>query len=171
MLAEFKRLISNLIAVGTITQVRSLEGKALARVKVMDMETDWLPVASLSNTFKKHWIPVRVKEQCIVLRPFGDSSSGFIIRSIFSRGAKEPSGADANTEIIEYSDGTRLKYSTSTGHLSIDCVGSVTIKAQSVIIEAPTKIIGDLAVEGAITTGGNITAGGVITDSDGNGGA
>lgn len=165
MLAELKRRLSNIIALGTISQVKSSEGKALVRVKIMDRETDWLPVASLSNSFKKHFIPNRVGEQCLVLSPFGDSSSGIVIRSIYNRSAKEPDGADENTEVIEYADGTRFSYSVETGELYIECVGTVTIKAPGVVIDAPTTIKSSLDVDS------NITSGGSITDSDGDGGA
>ncbi|DAB40803.1 MAG TPA: hypothetical protein CFH81_00405 [Sulfurovum sp. UBA12169] len=164
-IAEIKRRIANIIAFGTVSQVKSGDGKALVRVKVMDLETDWLPVSSLSNGFKKHWIPTTVGEQCIVLRPFGESSSGIVFRSIFNRGEKEPAGADESTEIIEYSDGTRVSYSTASGALNVECVGVVTIKAASVVIDAPTTFKQD------VTADGNITAGGSVTDSDGDGGA
>ena len=175
-LGEIKRLISNLVTFGTISQVKSSDGKALVRVKIMDRETDWLPVMSLSNSFKKHFIPTRVQEQCVVISPFGEASSGFVIRSIFNKGAKEPDGSNAHTEVVEYEDGTRFTYDTQAKKLHVSCVGDVVIDAASVTINAPTTITDvletvDINTDGSITTSGDITAGGVVTDSDGDGGA
>ena len=72
--AELKRLINNIVTFGTISQTKTADGKSLARVKVMDRETDFLPVVSISNSFKKHFIPIRVGEQCVMISPFGEAS-------------------------------------------------------------------------------------------------
>jgi len=112
MTAELKRQIDNIVNYGTVTQTKMNEGKALARVKIFERETDWLPVVSISNSFKKHFIPVRVGEQVVVFSPFGDASSGFILRSIFNKGCKEPSLANDSMEVIKYEDGTVITYDT-----------------------------------------------------------
>jgi len=136
MLAELKRLIDNLVNFGTITQTKMADGKALARVKVMDRETDFLPVVSLSNSFKKHFIPVRPGEQCVVICPFGEASSGFILRSIFNKQLKEPTLANNTTEVIEYEDGTTFSYDTSSKELTVNCVGNINIVAKNISIKA-----------------------------------
>lgn len=146
MFAEIKRLISNLVAVGTVTQTKMSDGKALARLKVGDRETDFLPVVSVSNSFKKHFIPVRVNEQCILFSPFGEASGGFIVRSIFNKNCKEPNLADNTTEVIEYEDGTVITYNTSSKTLKMDCVGDITILAGGNI---RIKAVGNIDVDGA----------------------
>lgn len=146
MFAELKRLINNIVSFGTISQTKSSDGKALARVKVMDRETDFLPVVSISNSFKKHFIPIRVGEQCVMISPFGEASGGFIIRSIFNKGSKEPSLANDTTEVMEYEDGTVITYDTKAKLLKLDCVGDIIIKAGgSIKIEAA----GNIDIDGA----------------------
>ncbi|PHO10327.1 baseplate assembly protein [Malaciobacter canalis] len=127
--AELKRLIDNLVNFGTISETKSADGKALARVKVSDRETDFLPIASFSNSFKRHFIPARVGEQVVVISPFGEANGGFILRSIFNKHQKEPSGSNDHTEVIEYEDGTRFSYDIQAKVLTVDCVGDINIKA------------------------------------------
>ena len=57
MSSEIIRLISNLCSFGTIVETKSANGLALAKVKIDDRVTDFFPVASKSNSFKKHYIP------------------------------------------------------------------------------------------------------------------
>ena len=173
MVAELKRLINNIVTFGTISQTKVADGKALARVKVMDRESDFLPVVSISNSFKKHFIPIRVGEQCVAISPFGDASGGFILRSIFNKGCKEPSGANDTTEVIEYEDGTVISYDTAAKLLKIVCVGNIAIEAKNITIKAEnTNFIGGSVTHDGTTidkththtqTAGNHYGGGATT--------
>lgn len=146
MLAEVKRLINNLVSFGTISETKSADGKALARVKVMDRETDFLPIVSFSNSFKKHYIPARVGEQVVMFSPFGEANGGFIVRSIFNKSSKEPTAANNHTEVVEYEDGTVFTYDTQAKKLDLNCVGDITIIAGGNIkIEAA----GNIDIDGA----------------------
>jgi len=143
MLSELKRLIGNIANYGTITQTKSIDGKSLARVKLGDRETDFLPALSLVNSFFKVYFPLRVGEQVVVISPFGEASSGFILRSIFNKSAKEPLWANNTTTGVEFEDGTVITYDTETKLLKIDCVKDIKIKAKNISIEADnTNFVG-----------------------------
>ena len=134
MSSEIIRLISNLCSFGTIVETKSAEGLALARyalarVKIDDRVTDFFPVVSKSNSFKKHYIPVRVGEQVTVFCPFGEANIGFILPSIFNKSSKEPNGASNTREVVTYEDGTTFFYDTESKELNVNCVGDVKIKA------------------------------------------
>ena len=129
MSSEIIRLISNLCSFGTIVETKSANGLALARVKIDDRVTDFFPVASKSNSFKKHYIPARVGEQVTVFCPFGEANIGFILPSIFNKGSKEPNGASNTREVVTYEDGTTFFYDTKSKELNVNCVGDVKIKA------------------------------------------
>ena len=129
MSSEIIRLISNICSFGTIVETKSAEGLALARVKIDDRVTDFFPVVSKSNSFKKHYIPVRVGEQVTVFCPFGEANIGFILPSIFNKGSKEPTGASDTREVVTYEDGTTFFYDTKIKELNVNCVGDVKIKA------------------------------------------
>lgn len=129
MSSEIIRLISNLCSFGTIVETKSAKGLALAKVKIDDRVTDFFPVVSKSNSFKKHYIPVRVGEQVTVFCPFGEANIGFILPSIFNKGSKEPTGASDTREVVTYEDGTTFFYDTKIKELNVNCVGDVKIKA------------------------------------------
>lgn len=176
MLAELKRLINNIVCFGTVSQTKSVDGKALARVKVMDRETDFLPVVSFSNSFKKHFIPVRVGEQVVMFSPFGEASGGFIIRSIFNKRAKEPSLANEHTEVMEYEDGTVISYDTKAKELKVNASDKITIickaatvTADTVDITATTSNTGDVTINGSLTVSKLITGKGGLNISGGSG--
>ena len=129
MNSELLRLISNLCSFGTVVETKSAEGLALARVKIDERVTDFFPVASRSNSFKKHYIPIRVGEQVAVFCPFGEANIGFILPSIFNKGSKEPTGSSDSREVVSYEDGTTFYYDTKRKELNINCVGDINIKA------------------------------------------
>ncbi len=146
MFAELKRLIGNVANYGTITQTKSDDGKSLARVKIGERETDFLPSISLNNSFFKVYSPLRVGEQVVVVSPFGEASSGFIVRSIFSKRNKEPLWANDTTAGLEFEDGTIVIYDTKAKLLKLDCVGDIVVKAGGNIkIEAG----GNIDIDGA----------------------
>lgn len=144
-LAELKRRLENIVQIGTVSETKTKDGKALARVVFDDDGTNvrvsaFLPVVSFANSFMRTYIPVRVKEQVLVVSPFGNANSGFIIRSIFNRGCKEPVGSNEHTAIIEFEDGTRLSYDSKAKLLSFDCAGDVVIKAVGNVSISATRI-------------------------------
>lgn len=176
MIAEIKRLISNLVNFGTISETKSAEGKALARVKLANRETDFLPIASFSNSFKTHYIPARVGEQVVVFSPFGEANGGFILRSIFNKSSKEPIGSNDHTEVILYEDGTRFSYDTKAKELKIEASDKITIvcnaatvTASTVDITATTSNTGDVTINGKLTVTDLITGNSGLSISGGPG--
>ena len=118
----------NIVKVGTIAEINA-ESKALVKVKISSRTSDFLPVMMFANSFKRHWKPVRIGEQVTVFCPFGNPNFGLVFRSIFNKSCKEPAGASEFCEVVEYEDGTRFSYNTSSKHLLIEAVGDITIKA------------------------------------------
>jgi phage baseplate assembly protein V len=177
-LAEILRKINNLARFRTVTETKSVDGKALARVKTSEESaSDFLPVMNFSNSFKRHWIPVRVGEQVLVISPFGEADSGFIIRAIFNKGRKEPAGANDTTEIIEYEDGTRISYDTEAKELKVQAAGKVTIictaatiTATSVNISASASIsmsAPSVSIDGPLHVTSDISTDASVSDSKG----
>ena len=166
--AEVLRLIGNLFQVGTITQTKSADGKALAKVKVLDRETEFFPVVSFSNTFKKKCEPIRVNEQAIVFCPFGEANSGFIIRGLFNVDCKEPGGANANKEVVTYEDGTTISYDTASKELLVDAAGMVKVICKNAEVTADTITINSTSTHnGDVTINGNLSVSKLISGQDG----
>jgi len=124
---------------GTITEVNNK--KALARVQVDNRVTDWLQIVSMSSKFKKHFTPIKINDQVMVLNPFGSNENGFILRGVFSKDVDVPAAADDNTEVIEYSDGTLLKFDIENKVISINTPNSFKLNVGgSIDITAGGKI-------------------------------
>ena len=178
-LSELKRRLENIVQIGTISETKSKDGKSLARVILDDDGTNkrvsaFLPVVSLANSFGKVWFPIRVKEQVIVFSPFGNADSGFIIRSIFNKSCKEPSGANEHTSIIEFEDGTVISYDSKASVFELDAVKSVniicktaTVTADSTTINSTSTHNGDVTINGKLTVSQLITGGNGLTITGG----
>ena len=138
---ELERRIENIVQVGTVVEVDS--NRALARVNVLGRVTDFLPVKMIGNDFVKIWLPARVGEQVLVVCPYGDADSGFVIPSIFHKTCKEPQGAANDKAIVEFAGGVRIE---------TDGVKVNVTAPNGIAIEAPhVSISGDLHVGGVIT--------------------
>ena len=137
-----KQKFEAVINYGTIDATKAGEGKALARVKIGDRVTDFLPVKMIANSFAKVWIPPRVGEQVVVISPLGDPSSGFIVPSIYNIDCREPDGANAENVIIEIGE------------------NRFEVDRESVYIKAPEKITLDtplVETTGELKANGNIS--------------
>ena len=158
---ELERKINNIVQIGTIVEIDNK--KALARVNILGRVTDFLPVKMIGNSFIKVFIPVRIGEQVMVVCPYGNANSGFIIPSIFNANCKEPAGSSPDLAIVEFSGGVRIE---SDGK-------DIYLKTNKLRIEASeTNFIGGsikhdgIAIDKThthIQTDGNHYGGGAIT--------
>jgi phage baseplate assembly protein V len=150
----------NVALIGSICEIDP-ENRALVKVQIGDMRSDFLPVAMFANSFLRGFSPIRIGEQVMVISPFGEAGRGIVIRSIFNVDCKEPAGSNEHTQVFEYEDGTRISYDTNAKELRIDAAGSINIKAT-------TTHIGNVTIEGNLEVVGNIHATGSIIDEGGN---
>lgn len=133
--------MENIVQVGTVVEVDSK--RALARVNVLGRVTDFLPVKMIANDFVKIWLPAWVGEQVLVVCPYGDADSGFVIPSIFNKGCKEPQGAANHKAIVEFAGGVRIE--TDGVKVNVTAPNGIAIEAPQV------SVSGDLHVGGVIT--------------------
>jgi len=169
MSKELERRINNLIQVGTVVEIDN--SKALARVNVLGRVTDFLPVKMIGNSFVKVFIPIRVNEQVLVVCPFGNANSGFIVPSIFNVNCKEPSGSNPDTAIIEFAGGVRIdcdgKTVNVTAPVNVNVTATTaTVTATNTVITSTTTNNGNVTINGNLAVNGNIAMNG----AGGNGG-
>lgn len=149
---EIYRKINNIAQIGTVVETKSSEGLALARVNILGRVTDFLPVVMISNSFIKVWIPVQVNEQVLVVSPFGEANSGFIIPSIYNRGNKEPTGSTDKNVIVQI------------GNVTFKCDGeTITIDSKNFKLNTETITIDSKNLK--LDSKGNLTITGRITDT------
>lgn len=153
---EQSRQFDNSQRKGTVVETKSHEGVLLAKVKISDRVTDWLPVQALVNEFIQVFIPVIKGEQVYVFSEFGNADSGIIIRSFAFEKQKAPKG-NLDQMIVHFKDGTEFIYDSKAKKMSLLCAGELFIEAESVTIDAPLGVRSTLQVDDDITTNGEIS--------------
>jgi len=155
MSKDLERKLNNLIQIGTVTEVKSADGLALARVNVLGRVTDFLPVFMWANDFVKVWLPIRVGQQVTVLSPFGNANSGIILPSVYNKNCKEPSGGKDENVVIEFSKGVRIVCDGENINIDVPkdinviCTNA-NVKASSVKVDSPSIDLG-LGGKGVVT--------------------
>src|SRR5690606_32739249 len=114
-LSELFRLLSNLIRIGTIAEVKSDR----ARVKTGELTTAWLPWVPTRAGQASTWSQPSIGEQVLVLAPGGDLKSAVILPALYSDAVPAPS-TNQHEHIVTFPDGARLAYNSETHSLAID---------------------------------------------------
>jgi phage baseplate assembly protein V len=152
-LSDLAKRLSNIIRIGTIFEINHQTAKA--RVKIGELETDFLPWANSNSGNNNSWNPPEIDEQVIILSPSGDLSQAVILPSLYKNNASD---SDQNIKSITYQDGSKISFNVSSGTLDLDLKGDVTI-----------KVVGNANIEGGninikgnsnITLDGNVDLGG-----------
>ena len=155
-LSDLAKRLSNIIRIGTIFEINVQTAKA--RVKIGELETDFLPWANSNSGSNNSWNPPEIDEQVIILSPSGDLSQAVILPSLYKNNA---SNSDQNIKSITYQDGSKISFNVSSGTLDLDLKGDVAI-----------KVVGNANIEGNninITASSNIILDGNV-DLGGSGG-
>jgi len=155
-LADLTKRLSNIIRIGTIFEINYQTAKA--RVKIGELETDFLPWANSNSGSNNIWNPPEIDEQVVILSPSGDLSQAIILPSLYKNNASD---SDQNIKSITYQDGSKISFNVSSGTLDLDLKGDVII-----------KVVGNANIEGDninITASSNITLDGNV-DLGGSGG-
>ena len=152
-LNDLGRRLANIMRIGTLFEIDFEEAKA--RVKIGDLETDFLPWINSNSGSNNSWNPPEIDEQVIILSPSGDLSQAVILPSLYKNNASD---SDQNIKSITYQDGSNISFNVSSGTLDLDLKGDVTI-----------KVVGNANIEGDninikgnsnITLDGNVDLGG-----------
>ena len=158
-LNDLGRRLANIIRIGTIFEIDFQAAKA--RVKIGELETDFLPWANANSGSNNSWNPPEIDEQVIILSPSGDLSQAVILPSLYKNNASD---SDQNIKSITYQDGSKISFNVSSGILDLDLKGNVTIKVVgNANIEAANstiKVTGDAEIEATkVTLKGDVDLG------------
>ncbi|WP_323894398.1 phage baseplate assembly protein V [Aeromonas veronii] len=136
---ELKRLIDNLIRIGTVTAVRSGE----CRVKTGDITTNWRPYTTERAGANRTRHRLSIGEQVILLSVSGDLRNAYIVGRLNADQFPEPLAEDDNPDLdrTEYADGAVIEYNPATGELSATGIKQANIVASvSVTLDTPKTI-------------------------------
>ncbi|WP_145538299.1 phage baseplate assembly protein V [Yersinia kristensenii] len=135
LIAGLKRLLANIIRIGIVSDVDLANG--LCRVKIGNLETDWLNWLTLRAGRVRFWSAPSVGEQVMVLSIGGELTTGFVLPAIFSDANPAPSQS-ADAMVITFPDGARFEYEPATSHLAVTGIATAVIEAsKSVDVTAP----------------------------------
>lgn len=153
--AELKRLITNVIRLGTIEEI-DLE-TARVRIRSGDNLTGWLPWITRRAGTTKDWNPPTIGEQIVLLSPCGDLAQAIALGSINSDANPAPQ-TSADLYHVTMPDGTFLTYNHAEHSLQIEVLGTTQLRitgATQITIEGDA----DINVDGkaAVTCGGEAT--------------
>jgi len=145
--------LDNLIQAGAVVEASA--NRALVKVNVLGAVSDWLPIMMQANSFKKHWVGLRVGMQVVVL------ANRYVLGSIYHNACPETLGASDATDIQDYDDGTSIIYDSKAHHLDVKLAAGATLSVQStggINFKGDVNLDGALAVSGITTVQGKAVA-------------
>lgn len=149
-LIELSRLLQNLIRLGTIAEVN--HGARRCRVQTGELLTQWLPWFERRAGDVTTWSPPSIGEQCMIISPSGDISSGIVFVGLPSDLIDTPSH-DPAVEKTQYPDGAVIEYNHSTHHLTVSGIATALVQASGqVVVDCPDAVFtGKVTVQGLLT--------------------
>ncbi len=173
-LTEIMRLISNLIRTGTVTEVDRKNW--LCRVKVGELETNWINWLTLRAGGARTWWCPSLDEQVVVLSMGGNLETAFALPAIYSSEFSPPSDS-VDGCVTQYPDGGWFEYEPATGRwhvkgiksMVIEAAENITLKTSEFVVEADnTRINSEVVINGAVTQGGGaMSSNGIVVDDRG----
>ncbi|MBF0374301.1 MAG: phage baseplate assembly protein V [Alphaproteobacteria bacterium] len=125
-LSEMSRRLQNLVNLGTIAEVD--HSSARVRVDINGRLTGWLPTPAAIGQNYRRWSPLRVGTQVLLVSPSGDPANAIIAQILYSD-ALPPPAATGEVDIIQFDDGTMVKYDAAAKRLELFSAGDIHIRA------------------------------------------
>lgn len=138
----------------------------------VEVETDWLPMPSLSTHKTKLWISLREGQKVTLFSPSGDPNLG-VIGPQFWTSENEPPVTEEDKVHIQFEDQSYIEYDAAKGEMVIDLKGgakTLDIRADGGEVKLKaTKIIldGDAEIKGKLDVAGDVNGSGEVKDSSG----
>ena len=151
-LSELRRLIGNIIRLGTISGIDY--ANTAVRVKTGENNTDWLQWGTRRAGNVKEWDPPSIGEQVVIVSPGGNLAAGIVYPALYSDDNPTPSSSPTLHKRV-YPDGAVIEYDFASHRLLASLPGgTATVKADQVTSDAPlTQCTGDLIVTGKVIVG------------------
>ena len=172
LISEISRRLSTIIETGLIHEVD--HERHLARVKIGDNITRFLPLLSTAASIIKSNTPIDIGEQVVLLSPSGDLNRAVILRGIFYNDQPRPE-INEITHCHHYPDGALLSYDYETHQLIAKLpdesrcdltANNVQINCDQMTVTGKVIIEQTLDVEEQITGKDTLDITGKITGND-----
>lgn len=128
---EDRRRLHNSILIATVEKLDWEKRKF--RAKRGEILTNWLPMpAFMTNNFK-YWYPLRKDCQIVMTAVSGDLNTASVVGMLWSDDHKAPEILVADrptTELLEFDDGTEIRYDAVAQMITIDTPCDIDIIAK-----------------------------------------
>lgn len=115
------------------------------------LKSDWLPVIQASSHgLRLYALPPLGSQVVVLLDEHGED--GAVLGAIYSQ-ADPPPSTDPRAVVADFPDGSRLLW--ANGALQVDASSVIRLKAPGLILEGPTRIEGDVEIQGSGTVTGH----------------
>ncbi|UZJ39153.1 phage baseplate assembly protein V [Prosthecochloris sp. SCSIO W1102] len=139
-----------MIRYGTVVEEKDAWASVLLETAGGNTLTPMFPVVQRSTMDDKDYRPLA--KGALVSVVIDDNGEGVILGAVYNNKDRVPEGADKNTWVTEFKDGTVIKYDNSSsklviesqGDVDIEVSGSCSIEAQSCNIKASGGAINGL---------------------------
>jgi phage baseplate assembly protein V len=151
--ADLSRRLESLIRFGTIAAVQMEPPRV--RVHSGALTSTWLPWLSFRAGTMRTWCPPTEGEQCVLLSPSGDTTTGLVLVGLFSDHHPAPSSSP-DEHLTVYPDGARVRYNHATHALEVTGIATALVQAaEHVTVDCPqSTFTGDVHIQGNLTVSG-----------------
>ncbi|CAM3041774.1 phage baseplate assembly protein V [Dichelobacter nodosus] len=135
------RRLHNSIVIATVEKIDWEKRKFRARRG--EILTNWLEMPAMITANFKYWYPLRKNAQIVMVSPSGDLNTACVIGMLCDDNIPAPEipiEDRETTELIEFVDGTKIKYDRKTETLELETPCSFKIKAKNIELESTTLI-------------------------------
>jgi phage baseplate assembly protein V len=151
--ADLSRRLESLIRFGTIAAVQMEPPRV--RMHSGALTSTWLPWLSFRAGTTRTWCPPTDGEQCVLLSPSGETTTGLVLVGLFSDHHPAPSSSPEE-HLTVYPDGARVLYNHSTHALEVTGIATALVQAaEHVTVDCPkSTFTGDVDILGNLTVDG-----------------
>ena len=151
-LAELETLLHNLIRVGQVVEADL--PNARVRVVCGGNLTGWIPMPAFVGRNFIAWTPMRFGQTVTLVCPSGDLAQARIVSTGYTGDISAPS-ANADKDLVQFNDGTRIEYDSKAQELTLYSAKNITITAANHLKLAASHTF----IKSPVTqTGGDMTS-------------
>lgn len=160
--ADLERRLASVVVEGIVDQVQAKPYRVRVNYGTADepLLTDWLPVAVERAASAVIWWPLEVGEAITILSPNGHLEQGRVFRARYTSDHPPPSD-DLDTLLVHFGDDGFFQYQRAQHQLTLQLPSE---GKTYLVSKGGFSLVGDLGVEGKITSSGDIKSEGDITD-------
>ncbi|MFZ2843379.1 phage baseplate assembly protein V [Psychrobacter sp.] len=134
---EDRRRLHNSVLIATVEKLDW--DKRKFRAKRGEILTNWLPMPAFMTNNLKYWYPLRKGCQIVMNAVSGDLNTASVVGMLWSDDHKAPEVPISDrptTELLEFDDGSEIRYDAKKQIMLIDTPCDVTIIAKNINLDA-----------------------------------